>query len=309
MASLGELAAPSLFSSIRCVVLRGLEDLPDDTHDGLLEYATAPSEDIGLILVHSGGQRGSGLLTRLRKLPDRDRGQVGIPEAVGVLAVRVRRGAGPRRPDRRGCRRPARPGRRAGPARVVGRGRSAGQRLPRRAADGGGGAAVLRRPGGGEVVRDRRRRDRRPDGRRPGGAALGARQRHGPDPGDQRLRDRAAWAGAVQVRTPGPAGGRPGAGGGRAAVEDPGAARAGPGVGRPRVGHGHHRGRACRRRRQGGRRRRGVLPGAHGADHHRAHTAADRGSRKASGTQKRRRLPGGVAPRARSYVRATRPSC
>ena len=69
MASLGELAAPSLFSSIRCVVLRGLEDLPDDTHDGLLEYATAPSEDIGLILVHSGGQKGSGLLTRLRKLP------------------------------------------------------------------------------------------------------------------------------------------------------------------------------------------------------------------------------------------------
>jgi DNA polymerase-3 subunit delta len=68
MAVLGDLAAPSLFSSIRCVVLRGLEDLPDDTHDGLLEYAAAPSEDIGLILVHSGGQRGSGLLTKLRKV-------------------------------------------------------------------------------------------------------------------------------------------------------------------------------------------------------------------------------------------------
>ena len=39
MAALGDLAAPSLFSSIRCVVVRNLEDLPDDTYDGLLDYA------------------------------------------------------------------------------------------------------------------------------------------------------------------------------------------------------------------------------------------------------------------------------
>ena len=69
IAVLGELAAPSLFSSVRCVVVRGLEDLPEDAHAGLLDYATSPADDIGLILVHSGGQRGSGLLTRLRKVP------------------------------------------------------------------------------------------------------------------------------------------------------------------------------------------------------------------------------------------------
>jgi DNA polymerase-3 subunit delta len=68
MGVLGDLAAPSLFSSIRCVVLRGLEDLPEETHAGLLDYAAAPSDDIGLILVHSGGQKGSGLLTKLRKV-------------------------------------------------------------------------------------------------------------------------------------------------------------------------------------------------------------------------------------------------
>ena len=39
MASLGDLAAPSLFSSVRCVVVRGLENLSDDVHAGLLEYA------------------------------------------------------------------------------------------------------------------------------------------------------------------------------------------------------------------------------------------------------------------------------
>jgi len=32
-ATLGELAAPSLFSSIRCVVVRGLEDLPEASVD------------------------------------------------------------------------------------------------------------------------------------------------------------------------------------------------------------------------------------------------------------------------------------
>jgi DNA polymerase-3 subunit delta len=69
IAALGDLAAPSLFSSIRCVVVRGLEDLPEDSHAGLLDYAAAPAEEVGLLLVHSGGQRGSGLLNRLRKLP------------------------------------------------------------------------------------------------------------------------------------------------------------------------------------------------------------------------------------------------
>jgi DNA polymerase III subunit delta len=68
MTALADLAAPSLFSSIRCVVVRSLEDLPDDTHAGLVEYASSPAEDVGLILVHSGGQKGSGLLGKLRKL-------------------------------------------------------------------------------------------------------------------------------------------------------------------------------------------------------------------------------------------------
>lgn len=68
MAVLADLAAPSLFSAVRCVVVRALENLPLDASDGLTEYAAAPAEDIGLVLVHSGGQKGSGLLNRLRKL-------------------------------------------------------------------------------------------------------------------------------------------------------------------------------------------------------------------------------------------------
>ncbi|HSE69823.1 MAG TPA: DNA polymerase III subunit delta [Nocardioidaceae bacterium] len=68
MAALADLAAPSLFSTNRCVVVRGLENLPDETYEGLLDYAAHPAEDVGLVLVHSGGQKGSGLLTKLRKL-------------------------------------------------------------------------------------------------------------------------------------------------------------------------------------------------------------------------------------------------
>lgn len=68
MGLLADLAAPSLFSAIRCVVVRNLEDLPEDTHDGVLGYAASPAEDIGLVLVHSGGPKGSGVLNKLRKL-------------------------------------------------------------------------------------------------------------------------------------------------------------------------------------------------------------------------------------------------
>jgi DNA polymerase-3 subunit delta len=67
MATLGELAAPSLFSSTRCVVVRRLEDLPEESVPGLLDYAAAPADDVALALVHGGGQKGTGVLNKLRK--------------------------------------------------------------------------------------------------------------------------------------------------------------------------------------------------------------------------------------------------
>lgn len=69
LATLGELAAPSLFSSTRCVIVRQLEDTPEESHAALVGYAADPDPDIALVLVHSGGPKGSGLLARLRKLP------------------------------------------------------------------------------------------------------------------------------------------------------------------------------------------------------------------------------------------------
>lgn len=69
MAELGDLAAPSLFSSTRCVVVRRFEDLPEESAAGLLDYAGAPADEVALVLAHSGGQKGTGLLAKLRKLP------------------------------------------------------------------------------------------------------------------------------------------------------------------------------------------------------------------------------------------------
>lgn len=68
LATLGELSAPSLFSSTRCVVVRGLEQLPEESVAGLVGYAEAPAEDVALVLAHGGGQKGTGVLNKLRKL-------------------------------------------------------------------------------------------------------------------------------------------------------------------------------------------------------------------------------------------------
>jgi DNA polymerase-3 subunit delta len=68
LATLGELSAPSLFSTVRCVVVRALENLPEESVEGLVGYAAAPADDVALVLVHGGGPKGSGVLAKLRKL-------------------------------------------------------------------------------------------------------------------------------------------------------------------------------------------------------------------------------------------------
>lgn len=93
LATLGELAAPSLFSSVRCVVVRDLQDLPEESVAGLLDYAAAPAEDVALVLVHGGGPKGSGVLARLRKLgtvEESRAGEVKASELFSFVAQEVR---------------------------------------------------------------------------------------------------------------------------------------------------------------------------------------------------------------------------
>lgn len=94
LATLGELAAPSLFSSVRCVVVRELEYLPEESVEGLLGYAAAPSDEVALVLVHGGGPKGSGVLTKLRKLPtvtEVKSAELKPSEYPGFVAAEVRR--------------------------------------------------------------------------------------------------------------------------------------------------------------------------------------------------------------------------
>src|SRR6478752_6843542 len=94
LATLGELAAPSLFSSIRCVVVRGLENLPDESVEGLLAYAAAPADDVALVLVHGGGPKGSGTLTKLRKVAtvtESKSGELRPSEFPSFVTAEVRR--------------------------------------------------------------------------------------------------------------------------------------------------------------------------------------------------------------------------
>lgn len=94
LATLGEMAAPSLFSSVRCVVVRSLEHLPEESVEGLLAYAAAPVDDVALVLVHGGGPKGSGVLTRLRKLAgvtESKSGELKPSEFPGFVSAEVRR--------------------------------------------------------------------------------------------------------------------------------------------------------------------------------------------------------------------------
>ncbi len=65
--TLAEITSPSLFATMRCVVVRTLEDLPYSAEADLLGYVAGPADDVALVLHHTGGMKGKSLLDKLRK--------------------------------------------------------------------------------------------------------------------------------------------------------------------------------------------------------------------------------------------------
>jgi DNA polymerase-3 subunit delta len=65
--AVAEIASPSLFASMRCVVVRGLENLPATAVDPLLAYIGDPAEDVALVLHHTGGTKGKAVVDQIRK--------------------------------------------------------------------------------------------------------------------------------------------------------------------------------------------------------------------------------------------------
>ncbi|SDT23382.1 DNA polymerase III subunit delta [Microlunatus soli] len=65
--TLAEITSASLFSSRRVAVIRDLGSVSADLHAEIVTLATQPLEDLGLLLVHPGGNKGKGLLDKLKK--------------------------------------------------------------------------------------------------------------------------------------------------------------------------------------------------------------------------------------------------
>lgn len=79
----GELAGltgPSLFSDASLLVLTELENLADGPAGELLAHAQAPAPEVAVICVHGGGQKGKGLLDKLRKAPSVSEVKVAAPK-------------------------------------------------------------------------------------------------------------------------------------------------------------------------------------------------------------------------------------
>ena len=59
--------APSLFGQERLVVLRELQDIPEETQEEILRFLSDQPEDIVLVLIHPGGVKGKGFIEKLKK--------------------------------------------------------------------------------------------------------------------------------------------------------------------------------------------------------------------------------------------------
>jgi len=60
--------APSLFSERRALILRDLQDLPEENKDEITRYLTSPDETMTVVFVHKGGVKGKALLDVIKKV-------------------------------------------------------------------------------------------------------------------------------------------------------------------------------------------------------------------------------------------------
>ena len=69
-AILGDIAdalAPSLFSERRALIIKDLQDLPDEAKDEVTRYLEQPDPTMTVIFVHKGGVKGKALLDAIKK--------------------------------------------------------------------------------------------------------------------------------------------------------------------------------------------------------------------------------------------------
>lgn len=81
-ARLSELTGGSLFATRQVAVIRDLAQLPDDLHETVLALATDPVPDAAVVLVHGGGNKGKGLLDKLKKAAKAGKGRQATVEVI-----------------------------------------------------------------------------------------------------------------------------------------------------------------------------------------------------------------------------------
>ncbi|OEV02718.1 DNA polymerase III subunit delta [Streptomyces oceani] len=70
--TLDELTSPSLFAERKVIVVRGAQDLASDSVKDLKRYLAAPAEEIILVLLHAGGNKGKAVLEAARSADARE---------------------------------------------------------------------------------------------------------------------------------------------------------------------------------------------------------------------------------------------
>jgi DNA polymerase-3 subunit delta len=71
--------APSLFSERRALVIKDLQDLPEDSKDEITRYLDQPDPTMTVIFIHKGGVKGKALLDAIKKVK---------PEIVSCDAIK-----------------------------------------------------------------------------------------------------------------------------------------------------------------------------------------------------------------------------
>ena len=67
LGDISDALAPSLFSERRALIIKDLQDLPEESRDEITRYLDAPDDLTTLIFVHKGGVKGKALLDVIKK--------------------------------------------------------------------------------------------------------------------------------------------------------------------------------------------------------------------------------------------------
>jgi DNA polymerase-3 subunit delta len=67
LGDISDALAPSLFSERRALIIKDLQDLPEESRDEITRYLDAPDDLTTLIFIHKGGVKGKALLDAIKK--------------------------------------------------------------------------------------------------------------------------------------------------------------------------------------------------------------------------------------------------